>query len=247
MDAYVYGVLRERAAALQLPAGVEGEKVRAVSNGALAALVSDAKSIPVKANRRNLLSHADVLQRTIESVCVLPMQFGVVMPGEEAVVDELLGAHADSLAAQLDAFEPYVELDVRALCPEDELMRAVVAERADIRELRDTLRDQPPDAAYYERIRLGELVAGASAAMREGVAQRVISALAPLAAATEPGEALHEQMLANVAFLVERGRIDEFDAAVSRLGDQLGEPLRLRYMGPLPAFNFVDVGEAAWA
>ena len=249
MDTYVYGVVRKGAATESPPPGIDGKGVRTVASGNLAALASDAESVPVKGNRRNLLAHADVLQRTIESVCVLPMQFGVVLPSDDAVKHELLDAYADGLMSQLEAFDPYVELDVRALCPEDGMLRAVVAERSDIRQLRDSLEGQPPEATYAERIRLGELVSQAVSLKGEQVAARVETTLAPLAASTAVGETLHEQMLANVAFLVERARIGEFDAAVSRLGDELGEPIRLRYMGPLPAFNFIDVDiqEAAWA
>jgi hypothetical protein len=58
-------------------------------------------------------------------------------------------------------------------------------------------------------------------------------------------------MLANVAFLVDRGRIAEFDAAVQTLDQQLHESIRLRYTGPLPPHNFVDVEAGteaqAWA
>lgn len=251
MDTYVYGVLRATAKVRSSAAGVDGEKVGVVRSGDLAALVSDAPRVPVKANRRNLLAHSQVLQQIVDGGCVLPMQFGVVMPGRAAVEAELLGAHADWLGEQLDRFEPYVELDLRALCTEEVLLRAVVAERPDIAELREAIKGRPENATYFERVRLGELVAQAATAKREAAAARITGALEPLAAATELGDALHEQMLANVAFLVDRHRVADFDAAVNKLGDELGEEVRLRYVGPLPPHNFVDLGAGteagAWA
>jgi hypothetical protein len=252
MDAYVYGVIAAGAAGWRPPGdGIDDQPVDLVECGELAALVSDAPRVPVKANRRNLMAHSRVLQSVIGERCVLPMRFGVVMPDRAAVEAELLGQNSDWLGAQLRVFETYVELDVRALCPEEELLRTVVRERPQLAELRESLRGRPGPATYYERIRLGELVAAAVAEKREETAGWVAGALGRLAAATKVAEPLHEQMLANVAFLVDRDRVPEFDASVEALDRQLGEEIRLRYTGPLPPHNFVDVEAGteaqAWA
>src|SRR3954471_20721917 len=233
MDAYVYGVIGAGAAGWRPPAeGVDDQPVELVERDGLAALVSEAPRVPVRANRRNLMAHSRVLQSVIGERCVLPMRFGVVMPDRAAVEEELLAQSGDWLAAQLRVFETYVELDVRALCPEEDLLRAVVKERPQLAELRESLRGRPGPATYYERIRLGEIVAAAVAEKREEVASRAVDTLSPLAAATKQADPLHEQMLANVAFLVDRGRIPEFDAAVETLDGALGESMRLRYTGP---------------
>src|SRR3954470_3535908 len=251
MDAYLYGVTRASARWRSPGEGVDEQPVELVARGELAALVSDAPRVPVKANRRNLMAHSRVLQAVIEDQAVLPMRFGVVMPARAAVEEELLNENGHWLAAQLRAFETYVELDVRALCPEDALLRSVVAGRPQLAELRESLRGRPGPATYYERIRLGELVAGAVAEKREEIAGWVAGALGRLAAATKMAEPLHEQMLANVAFLVDRERVPEFDASVEALDRELGEEIRLRYTGPLPPHNFVDVEAGteaqAWA
>src|SRR4051794_41420953 len=173
MDAYVYGVIAAGTADWRPPPeGVDDQPVELVECGELAALVSDAPRVPVKANRRNLMAHSRVLQSVIGERCVLPMRFGVVMPDRAAVEEELLGHNGEWLSAQLRVFETYVELDVRALCPEDELLRAVVRERPQLAELRESVRGRPGPATYYERIRLGELVAGAGGPKGGGVAGR---------------------------------------------------------------------------
>src|SRR3954468_21309363 len=115
MDAYVYGITSADGLKLPSAEGVDGRPVESVTSGALAALVSDAPQTPIKANRRNLLAHSTVLQELVGDRCVLPMRFGVVMPDRDAVTAELLDAHRDELADELEAFAPYVELDVHAL------------------------------------------------------------------------------------------------------------------------------------
>lgn len=251
MDAYVYGVLAATSGPSPPGRGVEGQGLDLVKSGGLAALVSDAPEVPVRANRRNLMAHTDVLRRVAVERGVLPMRFGVVMPDRDAVRDELLAAHGRELSAQLEAFEPYVELDVRVLCPEDALLRAVLADRPDIAKLRSDLAARPPDATYYERIRLGELVAQAVGARRAEVVATVSARLEPLAAATDRGEPLHDEMLANVAFLVPRDQVGAFDAAVDELAETLGTDARVSSIGPLAVHRFVDLGAeseaGAWA
>src|SRR3954470_22123580 len=189
MDAYVYGVIGAGAAGWRPPAeGVDDQPVELVERDGLAALVSDAPRVLVKANRRNLMAHSRVLQSVIGERCVLPMRFGVVMPDRAAVAEELLGQNGEWLSSQLSVFETYVELDVRALCPGEELLRAVGRESRQLADLRESLRGGPGPATYYERIRLGELVAGAVAEKREEGASRAVDTLSPLVGATEHGD-----------------------------------------------------------
>jgi hypothetical protein len=180
------------------------------------------------------------------------MRFGVVMPSREAVEAELLEANSELLAEHLRVLEPYVELDVRGLCAEHELLQTVVVERPDIARLRASIEGRPVESTYHESIRLGELVAQAVTEKRAEIAQRILSQLEPLAAAARPSDPLHEQMVANLAFLVERERVGEFDAAVDAIGRELSDPeVRVRYLGPLPPHNFVDLASEmearAWA
>ena len=250
-ELYVYGVARSGGAAELSPEGVEGRPVTRLERGPVAAIVSEAPEVPVKANRRNLLAHTGVLQQVLESECVLPMQFGVVMPSESAVADELLAAHEEDLRERLEMFDGLVEVELKVTCPEEVLLRRVMAERPDLVAMREGMRGKPADATYFERLRLGELVAAAVEETRDAVRDHVIGRLERAAVDTAVSEPAHEQMLVNVAFLVERARLSDFDKRVDTVARDLGPDLRCKYAGPLPAFHFVDTpsgqGSAAWA
>jgi hypothetical protein len=250
-ERYVYGITRSGARRRLPAAGVEGMPVARVERGQLAALVSEAPEGPVKANRRNLLAHTEVLQKLVETQCVLPMQFGVVMPNESAVADHLLAAHEDELMEQLSTFDDLVEVDLKVICPEDELLRALIAERPELAELRDAIRQRPADATYFERIRLGELVAAAVEEKRAALLRLVLGKVESLALSTAVSDPAHEHMLVNVAFLVDRTGLAMFDEEVDALATELGPAMRCKYVGPLPPFHFVttaaDQGSAAWA
>jgi Gas vesicle synthesis protein GvpL/GvpF len=246
---YVYGIVRAGIPMPSPPAGIEGRPVATIERPPLAALVSDAPAGPVKASRKNLMAHSNVLQQVVAERTVLPMRFGVVMPSAEAAEDELLTDHQEDLVAQLDAFEGLVELDLKIVCPKEVQMRAVVAGRPDIAQLSREIRGKPADATYYERIRLGELVAQATAGMRDELVELVVAAVEPLAVRTDIGEPAHEQMLLNVAFLAERERVDEIDRAVRSVDEELAAGMNLKYVGPLPPYRFVEaaIEGAAWA
>ena len=110
----------------------------------------------------------------------------------------------------------------------------------------------PEAAAYYERIRLGELVAAEveqRARARHGAGcSSGSTARRGRADASRPHGA---EAAVNVAFLVERDRLDEFAArCASALQDELGGArCELRCVGPLPPYSFADddVRSAAWA
>ena len=249
---YVYGVTRSGVAGeLPAAAGIEGRPVGRIEHGPVAAIVSEAPPGPVKANRRNLLAHTEVLQKAVVSNCVLPMRFGVVMPSEEAVVRELLAAHEELLAEQLQTFDGLVELDLKITCPEDVLLRGILSERPDLEELRESIRGRPADATYFEQLRLGELIAGAVEEKRAALLRETLGRLERLALSTAVGDPAHEHMLVNVAFLVDREAVGAFEGEAESLARELGSSIRCKCAGPLPPFHFVDAaaeqGVAAWA
>jgi hypothetical protein len=237
---YVYGVMRADHR-LRLPSeGVAGRGVSCVTHDDLAALVSDVPDEPVRSSRRNVMAHSTVLQEVVARADVLPMRFGVLMPGAEAVREELLAAHADTLRSELKALSGCVELDVTVLCRQDVQLRAVLAADPRLRALADRL-----DAAgMQERIAFGEQVAAAVEDQRARVADQTLDQLGPAIVDAIVDEPRHEDVLTGVACLVERRRMEAFELAVERLGGELGEELRVRCVGPLPPYHFVDIGLA---
>ena len=241
---YVYGIARADAEARLPDAGVEGRPVGRLAEGDLAAIVADIEEAPVRANRRNLMAHSRVLQGVLETPCdVLPMRFGVVMPDAATVRDELLAPHAAELAAQLATVAGKVELDVAISCPEEEILRAVVAGDRHLADLARHAR------GYHERLAAGEAIAAGVAGYREAVAARGLDELGPFAAAAVRDEVRADDELTRSAFLVDRAQVPGFDAALERLGAALGDAVRVRSVGPLPPYHFVDLAlpERAWA
>src|SRR5690242_14147392 len=87
---YVYGVTWADSLGRRGAAGVEGAAVQPIVHAELAALASPLSSPQIRARRRDLTSHADVLGDAFASGTVLPLRFGTVFEHRDSVVDEFL-------------------------------------------------------------------------------------------------------------------------------------------------------------
>jgi hypothetical protein len=243
---YVYGVVDD-ARLPPLPEGIDGRPVRLVAGDGLFALVSSVSRLPVRASRRNLEAHTAVLRAMLAEANVLPMRFGGAMPSDAAVAAELLAGERETLAQLLLRLEGKLEFELKVVFEEATLLAEVVAARADIRRLRERVRQIPASAAYYERLQLGELVHASLERKRAEEGYRLLATLAPHAADLRVAEELPESVLLKAAFLVERARVERFERAVDDIVRAEAPRLQFRLYGPLPPFSFSDVPLAAGA
>jgi hypothetical protein len=114
-----------------------------------------------------------------------------------------------------------------------------------VADLRSVVNGQPADATHFERIRLGELVARDLAAKREADERRILDALVAHATEMESGKLVHEHMVVNSSFLVERSKVPTFDEALERIAAEQHPRIGFRLTGPLPPHSFVELGVEA--
>ncbi|MFG3138643.1 GvpL/GvpF family gas vesicle protein [Streptomyces sp. NPDC048211] len=236
---YVYAVLR---AGTVVPSGSRGvgsppALVRRITQGRLDAVVSDAPP-QLRARRRDLLAHQDLLMRLAEEGPVLPMRFGTVAPDEATVLTQLAAAESQHVAT-LDQLAGRIEINVKAL-PAQDALPALVAEEASVRRLREAARRNP---GYEASLRLGEAIAAALSRRAAAAGQRILRELTPGAGAVAAGPEVPGCAL-NMSFLVDHGDADSFLARARRLAEAHRDHVELRLAGPLPCYSFVS-SEAA--
>ena len=247
---YVYGVLPASDQARVSVGGVEGAQVRTVEHGGLAALVSTVEADALAA-AHELRAHWRVLEEASKATTVLPVRFGTVMEGDDAVRERVLEANAAGLTKLLDELAGRVQLNVKGDYDEERLLSTVVREVPAVATLRERVQKVSDSAGYYDRIRLGELVAAEVARRSEDDTALALARLEPLSVATDVGQPHSPDAAFNLAFLVEGSGVDAFSEAVGRLRAELGERVTLRYVGPLPPYSFAETdlgaGAEAWA
>lgn len=247
---YVYGVAPAGECPAISAAGVEGSKVRVVEHAGLAALLSEMDGDSLEA-AREVRAHWRVLEAVSEKATVLPIRFGTVMESEAAVRERLLEPNAERLEVLLGELSGRVQLCVKGDYDEDRLMREIASGSSAVAKQRSHVGTLPEEAGYYERIRLGELVAAEVGHRRAEDTRLALETLEPLAVAVKEEELRQLDSAFNLAFLVDREGQDAFTRGVNALAGALGDRVELRYVGPLPPYSFADVeldSEAeAWA
>lgn len=216
-------------------------RVRTIEDGDLAAVVSDAQTTVPDVTRDNLMAHQRVIEESMRHADVLPVAFGTVARDDRDVREKLLRREHDGLQDHLAYVRGRVELGLKVLWSRDRLFAEIADEREDIRRLRDMIAGRPPDSAYFERIQLGELTNAAIGDKRDRDAEEILAELQPLAVDLQLNRLLTDLMVLNASFLVDRDRIEAFDAQVQRLGEIQAERLVFQYVGPLPPYSFVSI------
>jgi hypothetical protein len=246
---YVYGVLRASDLGPVAVAGVQGSEVRGVAHGGLAALTSRLKGGALAA-AQEVRAHWRVLEEASKNATILPIRFGTVLESDDAVRARLLEPNGYNLSALLKEVDGCVQLTIKGDYEEEALLREVLQTSPAVAALRGRIRALPEAASYYDRIRLGELVAAEVTRRRQDDTRQALATLQPLAVAAKEEEPTHPNAAFNLAFLVAREKQPAFDKKVGTLVGELGSRVAIRYVGPLPPYSFAEAdlsaGSAAW-
>jgi hypothetical protein len=236
---YVYGLVPART---RLPGelrGVRGGEVSLVRRGDIAGVVSDVSADEPLGTSEDLLAHERVLASLAQQTTTVPLRFGAVVTGRAAVVEELLAPFHDWFAGVLADLAGRREFVITGTYVEDTVLREVLEEEPEVRRMRERIAGAPADAAYYERIRMGEFIAQALNVKRAEDTEELLRRLAPHAVAGTPNETADDETTAEAAFLVADQDRRRFEDAVDELGARWSGRLRLRMIGPLPPYDFV--------
>jgi hypothetical protein len=71
--------------------------------------------------------------------------------------------------------------------------------------------------------------------------REIYDGLRSVCVASKDNKPIGDKMILNASFLIEKEREQEFDAAVNRVAQKLGERLNFKYTGPWPPYNFVNI------
>ncbi|MGW4898104.1 GvpL/GvpF family gas vesicle protein [Kitasatospora sp. NPDC004240] len=237
MALYVYAITsHSHPARLEGVAGVGDppEKLSTITASDLTAIVSTAPD-DLRARRRDVLAHQEVLLHLMAHGPTLPLRFGALASDEQQVRDAL-EEHADSYHQRLQALAGCTEYLLKGQYEEAALLRQILQNSAEARQLNEeSRRTGDPDI----KMQLGELLAREVQAREQAAATQAVEALRPLAGAVHENEARGEDFV-SASFLVEDERSEEFTAAEQELAERWGEDCRLRLHGPLPPYTFVQ-------
>jgi gas vesicle protein GvpL/GvpF len=238
---YVYGITRAGAGPPETT-GVLGGPVRLVETDAVAAVVTPVSNRRVRAKRRDLLAHSDVLQAAHARAVVLPLRFGTLFASEEELRSEFLEPCREELLSHLAAFDGSCELRVRAVYHDQESVLAeIVAGDPEIASLRAALRSAP--SGDPRLVRLGELVAKRYEGRRAADGAQIVESLRSGALQVAVDDPDDELTVAKVSFLIRDRDRREFDARLDATALRFRHLVDLTCIGPLPPHSFVSLDD----
>ena len=245
---WIYGVVPADASLNELESRDGLPKVWVVESGDLGAIAGNAPEENARGTRDQALAHARVLEAAVVDAPVVPFRFGTQVEGDdEAVASELLEPYRDELAHRLEAVKDVVQMTVKASYDEQAVLRHIIEREPQLSALQQETRNGPEEAAQAARAQFGELLFNAVGTLREQDSAEILESLTPAAAAANPEEIESDFMVMNVPFLVDRKRVQEFEETVEQVADDRAELIRFELLGPMPAYNFMDVEQPAWA
>lgn len=249
MVAHLYGVTSADVAVPDDLKGRQDRELRLVTDGGgLAVIVSDVEA-DAPAGRKDLLAHAHVLEAFTEEVTVIPMQFGIALPDDDAVREQVLERDRKSLQDLLRALDGRVQLTVQAFHHEEAALREVLHQHPQLVSARDRMKSFPETATPARQMELGQAVASGLEELQEQDRLALLDRLAPLASAVAENDVGGAHEIVHAAFLVERDARTAFDEAIAQLRGEHEQRMRIRYVGPQPAYSFLEpirTGELAW-
>lgn len=240
---YIYAIIEEEKEKDCGPIGMGGASVFTTNFKDLAAVVSDSEITEYPMSRENLIVHQRVLEKVMERFTILPVRFGTIAEHGEEIREKVLQARYGEFKSLLNEMGDKVELGVRASWADMEgIFAEIVEENSLIRQLREKIRKEASkQRAYAGKIKLGEMVQAALEEKKEREARELLAVLEPLSTDFRENAVYGDRNVLNVACLVEKAKEKEFDREVVELGERLAERVRLKYVGPVPPCNFVEV------
>lgn len=241
---YIYGIMKN---GNQTTLGISGlgkvSQVHTVSYQELSCVLSDYSgndfgSMSKEEVVQCLLTHQVVVEHVMKEHTVLPVKFGTVLATCDEVRNLLSQSH-QQFVDTLGWIQDKVEVEVAATWDTGRVLREISTEPEVVR-IREAIASKP-EPTLKERIHLGQMAKASMDRRRHSYRKQLIKFLMPLAVDVQPNALVSDEMIMNVAFLVERANKEGFDKRVKQLNDLFDDQLNFRLIGPLPPYSFATV------
>jgi Gas vesicle synthesis protein GvpL/GvpF len=239
---YVYGIIpsREPVSFGRMGIGGSGEMVYVVPHGDIAAVVSRTPVFIFDPTRENALAHEHVIETVMKTHTIIPMSFGTVFRTDDDI-REVLRSIYPSVQDVLKQMAGKVEFGLKVTWHRDRIIEELQREHEEIHRFHQEITRKHLQSTYFARMQLGRMIDKALEERSAEYVREIYESLRTICVASRDNKPIGDKMILNAAFLLEREREAEFDAAVNRVAKKFGERLNFKYTGPWPPYNFVNI------
>lgn len=228
---FIYAVLDNTALTLTGRTGIGGRPLKRVLYKDISAIVSDLNEIDTgnEALKTSLLEYqqanAGLLHLSGQNG-MLPLKFGFTAVSEQEVV-AMLKKNYLQLRAQLKSLKGKAELVIQASWN----LSAIIPQ----------IYQTHPELINRNPLLTGQHLSDATNTKKHELIDAIHGQLSEVSCDFSDAPNTTEQMILNRNYLIEMAAETRFDAAMNELGERYDASLSFRYLGPLPAYNFVNI------
>ena len=187
-----------------------------------------------------MLAHERAIEEAMNEHTVLPVRFATIAENEEKV-KKILGNQYHKFKDLLNRMKDKKELGLKAIFKEDVIYKDILEKYKEIRLLKEKVAALPSKKTYFKMAEIGEMVEAALQKEKKIYKEDILDTLSPLVVEVKTNNTYGELMIINAAFFIEKHKEADFDQSVNELDAKYGSKLKLKYIGKVPPFNFLNL------
>lgn len=228
--------------------GDRGDGVYSICHKNIGAVISDSPVIKYPVSRKNTVAHQLVMEEVMKEYTILPVRFCTIAENnggifsKDRIKEKILRERYDEFNALLAEMKNKAELGLKALWTDmDLIFNEILNKNREIRMLKKKIISMKGTDAHNGKISLGGLVKSALEKRKEKEANMILKPLKNISADNRINDTFSDRMLLNAAFLVDQAQGEKFDSCVNELQESRNGRIKLKYVGPIPPANFVEI------
>jgi len=237
---YLYAIIAGGEARVWDECGIDRRKLYSIPAGSVAAVVSDVDGDNLRPERARLAAHHGVLKKLLAEGTPLPMSFGVIADSLGAV-RRMLGRNQRVLLDQLRHVANKVEMGLRVTWDVPNIFEYFVNTHPELRMARDRFLGSNCEPTQEQKIEVGRMFDRLLNDDREAYTDLATKTFASHGHEINPLKCRNEREVMNLACLVKRDAMPQFEADVFEVAKQFDNNFALDYNGPWAPHNFVNV------
>jgi hypothetical protein len=254
---YIYGIVPGHT-------GDNAEKLKAegldlISHKDIQAVVKDSEiedsfNMTKEETAKMLVLHQQTLEKIMTAgYSIVPMKLGT-FAADDNEIENILAKGYSFLKNITDEAADKIEIDIIALWSDFAATLKEISEEKEISEFKQKLMADPTKITVEDQKQIGVMVGTALGRKKKEYGDKIHKALSAVSIKAEPHDVMNDQMLLNIAFLINKNETAQFDDMVDKTNAEFEDKLNFKYVGPLPCYSFytlevehIDFDDIEWA
>ena len=237
---YVYGILEESNLKNFDVIGVGKNKVFTINHQDLAAVVSNIKGMEIDPTRKNLLAHTQVQELLLKEYTIIPMSFGVITQSTETI-NKMLEENYLNFKQELKRLSEKIEIELKVYWNKEAIKDEIENDHK-YKQITNKIAKESCQAVKQDLlIEVGQMVEAVVLKWKNVIGRDIYDNLASIAADACTNKSNEMTNILNASFLVGKSEEKEFREKAYSLDAKYNNKVDIKYIGPLPPYNFLQV------